>query len=1004
MGQVTTSVSKDLGEAVATASVDEIESLGHAIRSGDVGALVERIRSSAYGVTDFLRDVQRLKDELADVVEPRAALERWRCIDAAVARTLGRTSAVHEVVLERSLRGYAEVDSAGVVVYANPALLRLDDAVVGTRLADCFGAGGREDVENALVHGSSLMRLEFEAGSGGDGTTIPVSAEFGPVVIDGERVAGYAILVDLRIHDRAALQTLDAAPFGAFRLDRHGRISFANRQASVELGGVDTAALQGRALTDLLRGEGESLSRALADEATERGGISQQVTFKRPQVPVSANTTRDDIPIILSVFPEFDASQRRVGSYATFRSRALDAARRRIREACLQTSDPLETVGTLLREVQSFVPFTAATFGILDQGRTHCRVLAAEPRFEAMQTGYTPGRPVRARWLEIPEALRSWIDGEETWEADLEAFWDRYPNAAPLRCSALSQELMESGAKSFISMTDLRQETRTAFLSLLSTERGAYGRAEHDRLRELGIEQALDILHKGLRRQRKDRTRELMQKLASVKTQSHQKLAQLLCEHVASVFGWEHVSIFKVNRIRSRFELLEQFDRTGGDFTLPQGYTQPFERITDGVARPYGMLGHALKAGLQILADSRGAEGEGYVRKLEHACSALCKPITLDGTVAWILNAESRDTHTFFGPDLGTLDRMIEALQSTLDGLFQSRLVHRALDLAEQGIVITDAEGRVRHASREAEQMLAISLGELRQLKRWSDLLASDEDREALLSPGPGGARSGCFRIGTGEIRRFQVSRKGFGGEEYDHELWVLTDPSRTTEQVEMSYLTRTVAEVAQLSRLPLTIATHLLKRVVGTGSDGEISDIAAKAVQLIAKADITYQRLATGMQYRKDHVRHETVALKPLVRTIVEELPKADRDRVMLTLPDEPTPVRADGSQLAFMLRSLLFYLLRVASVNAKVTIIVKEDQRGIWLALGLSERVEGTGVAPAPDDWVSRAEEVASLAAELAPDAVRRIAGEHGELLAFVTEPPEPRFELLLHPHSER
>ena len=84
-------------------------------------------------------------------------------------------------------------------------------------------------------------------------------------------------------------------------------------------------------------------------------------------------------------------------------------------------------------------------------------------------------------------------------------------------------------------------------------------------------------------------------------------------------------------------------------------------------------------------------------------------------------------------------------------------------------------------------------------------------------------------------------------------------------------------------------------------------------------------------------------------------------------------------------------------------MTIIVKEDQRGIWLALGLSERVEGTGVAPAPNS-VSRAEEVARLAAELAPDAVRRIAGEHGELLAFVTEPPEPRFELLLHPHSER
>jgi hypothetical protein len=132
------------------------------------------------------------------------------------------------------------------------------------------------------------------------------------------------------------------------------------------------------------------------------------------------------------------------------------------------------------------------------------------------------------------------------------------------------------------------------------------------------------------------------------------------------------------------------------------------------------MLGHALKAGLQILADSRGTEGEGYVRKLEHARSALCKPITLDGTVAWILNADSRDTHTFFGPDLGTLDRMIEALQSTLDRLFQSRLVHRAFDLAEQGIPATKIVRRCSARARAAHAPAASGSGPARSADSWS--------------------------------------------------------------------------------------------------------------------------------------------------------------------------------------------------------------------------------------------------------------------------------------------
>ena len=957
------------GAHVRNNMIDKLrEGLRAPATSSAVGHAIRALRETPYSLAEFMDDCATVKETIArDSASAQETLLAWTRLDQIVRAALQATSSVHETVLETCGPGYAELDSRGRVLYANRALLEFCPQLIGQTFADAFVEVEqvRTLVDSATRRGPFRLVLQSVQGK------IPVNTEFGPVADCEGPVAHYSLVADIRAHVDAQTAGLEAAPFGVVRIDRNKIIQFINRRAC-EVLRDPTKQHVGKSLAELFP----------ASEQPRLGSFLEPVLEGGEGFPDKFEVLVADrrIQFRLFAFPEFNPQQQQTGALVFFRSAHLEDARLRMYRACERYRQPEEMLKEILSILKDVLPFDQAFVGLYTREMTYYRVLVADPDLPAATT---------TRWSEVPREFAEWIMNEETWAPDLEEFLKGFATGEEVRQRPLVEELIKGGIKSFISFPVRQNERVTAVLSLLSRTAGQYHAHDLNELKQLPVEQALRMAREGTEQRRLDFVRETLQLFADAK--GHRQVARIVVTQLATEFEWDHVSIFTVNRISARFELLEQFARVSGAFALPPDYSQP---LTDG------LLGKALREErLQVIDDTAvKSPSSPYIALYQGARSALCVPIRLDGTICWMLNIETSATHAFRGTDLEAVQAVVGDLTRTLDQLFQANLTEEILDLTDQGIVIVNALGRIRNVNRAAEGLLGGT----------KDLI---ETRPFLDFAGPGSETVLAERSSTVErhveLRDLQDNPRPAivslrrPSEGYDHKIWLLTDTLQRDWNVERRYLRETVHDVAQQTRVPLMVAGSLVRRVTRLLHDeqtrNEVAEVLDKAMKQLGKAEITYERLIGGLSGRRSPGQARTpIDLAESLKGIFSELPREDLEQIKSNITTAPT-VRGEQQAIDFVLKSIIFYLLRKKPIDRTIEVRMIEKDHGVRLEMLVSDaRTESVN---RPRDVVSKYEDEARTTAALAPEAIRSVLEAHGGKLDMPNaDAATMRFELWL------
>ena len=969
---VVTSVARgDLGLSVTYALRDIVE--GKPTEAA-VRVVICALRNAAYGLAQFLQDCASAKDEVFRQIDNSdQVLKAWRLIDFVVAAALRETSCIHETVLATCARGYAELSPTGMVIYANGALLGFCPDLIGQRLAAVFVEAEQVEEAIGITARSGPFRLTLR-GVAGD---IPVNAEFGPIGATSDTVSHYALIGDISAYIAAQIAGFQAAPFGIARVDANGSVQFVNRSGSEQLG-FSASSVLGKQIEQLVPESERVRLKAFVDSinGSRDGSVGKFDVFE-------ANGRT--VPIQVSAVPEFSPQHRQIGALVFFRSLALDRARDEIYKACERYREPKALINRVFDILKSVLPFDQAVFGVYsDSMKYYRRLLTSPPTRDSDGT----------RWSEIHPELVQWILHEQPWAPDLESYFEKFKAGAEVRQRPIVKRLIADGMKSFIAFPVRQGSKVMTVLTLLSRERGRYGIKEYNILRSLPVEQALRMAGEWHRQRLAQLVRETTLSFAEAK--NHHELARIVAQRLAKMFDWDHVSLFKVNHLQQQFELLEQSGRTSDGFKLPTDYRQSFTE---------GLMGQSLRDGThRAIDDTQSLDlPYPYIRLYERSRSSLCIPIRLDGTIAWMLNVEEAATHAFHGTDLEGALAVVAELTRTLDRIFQAHLTENILDLTDQGAVVVDATGRIRDLNKAAQALLGNNNKEDLKGRPFVEFTTSEYE-DVLAERSLTNERHIVLRDINGAPRPVIASLRR-PSDDYDHKIWLLTDTVQQDWNIERRYLRETVHDVAQQTRVPLMIAGRLVSRVTHLLGDNDIrprvDNIIDKALKQLGKADITYERLIGSLvDKRNPEEARAPVNLADVLDEVLSELPEDDRRQIRSDIRVRPI-VLAEQQAIEFVLRSILFYLLRKKPVERSVEVSVAAEQQGVRLQLSITDR--GTPTVCPPLDAVSRYEDEARATAALAPDSLRsaiesqggqvRIPDLNGATLTFEVWLPDPK-----------
>ena len=348
-------------------------------------------------------------------------------------------------------------------------------------------------------------------------------------------------------------------------------------------------------------------------------------------------------------------------------------------------------------------------------------------------------------------------------------------------------------------------------------------------------------------------------------------IARELVELIGRGFGWEYVAIFRVARVREQFEVVAQYDATGGKLSVRDDYTQPLD---------CGMLGHTRRERKALRApDVRPPRPRpkgwrppyDYIRSNRAQASAMCVPVCLDGKVEWVLDCESTLVNSFLQPDEDAIVALVRDIERTIRLWFESRLNKALLDWVDQGVVVVDERQRIERLNDAAARILGDTASRGGKL---ADFAADQETRRLLDEPSglPGEGMRLALRQANGQTRIVQASARA-PEDTFSRRIWLLNEIAQERWGVVLDEMRQTVQAVAAQTRGPLLLCGALLRQAQRAVDNGDVQSLASgileRAARTLAKTDITYERLASSLEAINEPQRESPArAVEPAVGT----------------------------------------------------------------------------------------------------------------------------------------
>jgi PAS domain S-box-containing protein len=400
-------------------------------------------------------------------------------------------------------------------------------------------------------------------------------------------------------------------------------------------------------------------------------------------------------------------------------------------------------------------------------------------------------------------------------------------------------------------------------------------------------------------------------------------LAILLTKELANHYQWQNVSIFMVNEIRRVFELKAQMNGPDGGYSLPEFHTQALSE---------GLLGEAYQAGRMLrVNDVKNDQkyGKIYRPASPQTRSELCLPIKIKDKIWWILNIEDARLNAFTNDDQRILEHICSDVKFVLDHLFDFYILDEIIHGASDFIIITDTTGNIVQLNPAAEYGLGIENDEAQGRSIGSFLPDADRARFVIESRKVAPEETELVAK-DGNLLTVLLSGRLLP-EEFGRKVFFARNLMALRRLEELETISRVLYEIAAHARTPLSLASGWLSRIKGDlakrsndiGNIRHIADVVDKAMRQLKKVELPYERVllttekSGGLPYNG-----RLLDIVRLVDDTVAELPEADQSRIDKEIAGSLPHLRGDPRQLAFILRTILFYLLRFLPEDERITL----------------------------------------------------------------------------------
>ena len=516
-----------------------------------------------------------------------------------------------------------------------------------------------------------------------------------------------------------------------------------------------------------------------------------------------------------------------------------------------------------------------------------------------------------ARWVEIDPALVKWMRGDDRLIQDLGKFYNTKGGAKELRQNPVPLQYKSRGAHSVVIVPRIDGDRLLGTFSLTRRkDKPPFRIDERDRLDRLGLDRIMRLVSEKFQ----VRHQQLAASVAGLFDFGSEtpltEIASRFVNLIGEGFGWEYIAIFRVARARGRFEVVAQYDATGGKLSVNADYSQSLES---------GMIGKTRREGVALRArnvrpphpEPEGWESpHGYIRTNEAQSSAMCVPVKLGREVEWILDCESTQIDGFLQPDEDAIVSLVQDIERTIRLWFESRLNNALLNRVDQGVVVVDERQRIERLNAAASQLLG---GEPLVGRLLADFAADEAARQVLASPSGLPASGLRIKLRSEGGRENPVLASARVPEDaFNRRIWLFSDLDATQWVVDLDHMQQTVKEVAAQTRGPLLLANTLVRqaaeRLVSSGAAGQLAkNMLERATRSLNRTDITYERLASSLEVIREpqrETRVEPFSMHSALSVLTKSLPAEDEAAVKLNVPPGLPPIQAelgtDGVRLA--------------------------------------------------------------------------------------------------------
>ncbi|CAB3770092.1 GAF domain-containing protein [Paraburkholderia humisilvae] len=900
----------------------------------------------------------------------------------AIADDAKRYDANPEHELINSPLPCALVDAHDIVTDASASLKTLLPDVVGRALPEVLE-----------LDASMLVTLRTSCGPV-DSSYRTLAGELMPAIVQS-LAAGYPapgmllVVTDCARFRLMESRRFESTPYTVMRVSEDGAVRFANAETMKVLA-VTQEALLGRPLTSLF-----SSSDALnITECLEQ--CMDTLESKSLFVTIPKLGGCPDEPSKLIFTPDMAPQGRPYGVLVVIESTANERVRDEIAKIALnpENSNWRERLRLVVAKIRQIIEFDHAIFGIYAEDMTLFRAAAI---YEEDSIKWPE------RWMKLPDGLvQAFIDSGNFCIDNLEEYVEKHK---ALRESEVVAAYLAAEIKSSVTLIVRGPEGPTSAFTLCSKAPRKFHDADHETLRDLGVEAVLLRCEEQMKQEQRAFAEEVKQQVAT--TECLTEAALQIVDKIREKLKWDFAALFRVDRHLNQFQLVHQ---SVSDPRFREDADTHFVQNID-----IGMLGDTLRHGVVRVidnVDAKNTEHYGYLRPNRGTKSVMTIPVRLNNRVRWIFHVESRDANGFRGPDKDTLTDLIRLIEEGLEQRMLVEIKECLMVESERGVLLAGMDGDVLEMNKVAARMLGRENEQIDEPFRLSRYAFNEHARSVLDRE----VKTSNRRIelkGDHDERCIVLATCQELDESFDAVLWFFTDVRSIAWVRDLRFLRETVSEVARQTRTPLSLASsiayQLQKRLSAeVGSVDEVSsNRAVEAFQRIAleigKADITFERLADALSIRQAPMRKRVpVDLRACVEHVIDSLPERDRGHVEKDLGERPAIVMGDDGRLAFVVRSIVGYLIRTrpdedARVRIALSAVAAGRYTGPRVRLDLMfahtephASIEST--QPGRPDPLQAAYDEARKDASLSLAAIRRVIQAHAGRLETASPHRDP------------